>query len=128
MSRKPNTNRHGGSWTPEEIKAVWEKGFTSNSTFPLDRIKFDKCLSPMKFSEHGNRQSEYGWEIDHINPVSNHGGDDLSNLQPLNWKNNAEKGDSTNWSCPKMEPEPPQKPTSGLFGGPKDLGFRGKYG
>lgn len=54
----------------------------------------------MKYSEHGNRNSEHGWEIDHINPVSNGGGDELPNLQPLNWKNNADKGDKLNWVCP----------------------------
>jgi len=55
----------------------------------------------MKYTEHGNRQSEYGWEIDHINPVANNGSDDLYNLQPLYWGNNLDKGDSLNWSCPR---------------------------
>lgn len=54
----------------------------------------------MKWSEHGNRLSEYGWEIDHIKPVARGGGDELSNLQPLNWKNNAAKSDTYPWSCP----------------------------
>ncbi len=55
----------------------------------------------MKWSEHGNRDSKYGWEIDHINPVANGGGDELNNLQPLNWVNNANKGDKLNWTCPE---------------------------
>ena len=54
----------------------------------------------MKFNEHGNRFSKYGWEIDHIDLVANGGGDDLNNLQPLNWNNNASKGDDDDWSCP----------------------------
>jgi len=35
-----------------------------------------------------------GWEVDHIRPVSHDGGDDLANLQPLQWKNNRCKGDT----------------------------------
>ena len=41
----------------------------------------------------------YGWEIDHINPVASGGGDEIGNLQPLNWKNNSAKGDKLNWQC-----------------------------
>ena len=55
----------------------------------------------MKWSEHGNRNSENGWEIDHINPVANGDGDELSNLQPLNWNNNSDKAVELNWICPK---------------------------
>jgi len=31
--------------------------------------------------------------------VSNRGTDEQSNLQPLNWKNNAEKRDKLDWKC-----------------------------
>ena len=55
----------------------------------------------MNWSEHGNRDSEHGWEIDHIKAVTNEGSDELNNLQPLNWKNNADKSDKTYWTCPK---------------------------
>lgn len=36
----------------------------------------------MKYIEHGNRESDYGWEIDHINSISNGGTDNSRNLQP----------------------------------------------
>ena len=54
----------------------------------------------MNLSELGNRDSKHGWEIDHINPVSNGGTDNIDNLQPLYWKNNADKGDILKWRCP----------------------------
>ena len=36
---------------------------------------------------------DYGWEIDHKNPKSKGGSDNLRNLRPLHWKENREKGD-----------------------------------
>ena len=45
-------------------------------------------------------ESERNLEIDHIKPVSQDGGDELSNLQPLQWENNRHKGDDwPDWSC-----------------------------
>jgi hypothetical protein len=99
MARTYNTDRNGGSWSEETKKAVWNKGRIIPDYSSLI-WRWDKCGKVMKFSEYGNRNSENGWEIDHINPVSNDGSDDISNLQPLNWKNNADKADKLNWTCP----------------------------
>ncbi|MDP2883641.1 MAG: HNH endonuclease signature motif containing protein [Ignavibacteria bacterium] len=57
----------------------------------------DNCDAIMRFTDHGETDSKYGWEIDHIKPTSLGGADDLSNLQPLHWKNNRKKGDSYPW-------------------------------
>lgn len=40
-------------------------------------------------------EGEYGWEIDHRNPVSKGGTDNPRNLRPLHWEENREKGDKT---------------------------------
>jgi 5-methylcytosine-specific restriction endonuclease McrA len=91
--------------TADEISkmAVWAKGKSVEDSkgkqWDPNVWKWDKCGSVMKYSEHGNRDSGHGWEIDHIKPTSKGGIDDLSNLQPLNWKNNQKKGDAYPWSC-----------------------------
>jgi len=51
----------------------------------------------MKRNDLGNREAEFGWEIDHIKAVVNGGDDRLSNLQPLNWQNNLAKGNNLTW-------------------------------
>lgn len=93
MARNFNTNVSGGSWTKEEIDAVWAKATYAKGLMPIQDIKVDAYGRHMKYSEHGNRNSEYGWEVDHIKPVAKFGTDDIWNLQPLNWKSNVEKGD-----------------------------------
>jgi 5-methylcytosine-specific restriction endonuclease McrA len=99
MVRKPNTDRNGNSFSEQTIQSVWEKG-KEIPAFSSKVWRWDKCGLIMKRYEYGNRQSDYGWEVDHINPVANGGHDVLSNLQPLNWKNNASKEDKLNWICP----------------------------
>lgn len=99
MARKPNTNKDGGAWTEAQKKAVWAKGNTITGFSP-DIHRSDKCNKYINYNQHGNRESDYGWEIDHIKPVAHGGTDDLDNLQPLHWKNNLSKGDSLTWKCP----------------------------
>ncbi len=68
------------------VEDVWQKGEHFN-----DNFKKDQCGALIKKDAYGNRQSKYGWEIDHIKPQSEGGTDVLSNLRPLHWKNNVSR-------------------------------------
>jgi len=98
MARQPNTDRNGNAWTEQSKLAVWNKGRIIPNQ-PPQLWRWDTCGQVMQWSQHGNRNSDTGWEIDHINPVANGGDDNYNNLQPLNWKNNAAKSDKLNWRC-----------------------------
>jgi hypothetical protein len=68
------------------LQKVWEKGNAAN--FDPEIWRKDQCGAWISRIRHGDRNSDYGWEIDHINPD---GGDDPSNLRPLQWKNSLDK-------------------------------------
>ena len=80
----------------ETIKKVWEKA-RPIPDHDFNQIRQDRCGSEIARHEYGNRNSSRGWEIDHKNPRS---GDEISNLDPLQWKNNVKKSDgSLNCDC-----------------------------
>jgi hypothetical protein len=96
--RQPNTTRDGRGFDHSTIEMVWNKTLIVPGWNPMLYRK-DACGAVISRSAYGII-GDTGWEIDHIMRVAKGGGDQIGNLQPLQWHNNRHKGDDwPNWSC-----------------------------
>ncbi len=80
------------NFTKSDILEVWKKAKEVDGV-PADALRQDYAGAWIRFADYGNRNSQYGWEIDHLKPLSQHGEDSLNNYLPLQWQNNVHKGD-----------------------------------
>lgn len=86
-------------FTDELLDKIWEKG-RKDPKYNSDFVRKDACGAWIIKGQYNDRNSIYGWEVDHIYPESKlkESGvpqeliDDVANLRPLNWKNNVSKG------------------------------------
>ena len=98
MKRTSNTTIYGSPFSNYDVERVWQKGQIQLGYDP-SKYRKDRCGAWMYRLAYGTT-GEYGWEIDHKQPVSRGGSDDLMNLQPLHWRNNRGKGnDYPEWYC-----------------------------
>lgn len=89
-----------GNWTPLAKRLVWEKAPFVDNQHP-EYGKKDSCKACIKKNYYGDRNSDFGWEIDHIIPekvlkdkgVPQELIDDIDNLRPMHWRNNVGKSD-----------------------------------
>ena len=81
--------------TEEIRRAIWEKGVIDDK-YPSEKVRKDACGAFIRYDDFGNRDSIFGWEVDHIYPASKlkecDDVDNMANLRPFHWKNNASKG------------------------------------
>lgn len=80
-------------FTTEQIEQVWQKAKIVSNNNP-DVFRQDYAGAWIRRDQYGDRNTKYGWEIDHCQPKSQGGGDEISNLYPLHWRNNSSKGDN----------------------------------
>ena len=81
------------------INKVWGKGLKDKRYDP-DFVRKDACGAWIIREKYDDRNSPFGWEVDHIYPeerlkklgVPENLRNDIVNLRPLNWKNNISKG------------------------------------
>ena len=90
MSRARGTTKSGGSWSESTLNDVFAKAPTPVGGGGDSEIRKDKCGAKIRRGSYG-LASDQGWEVDRINPIANGGGDELANLQPLQWENNRSK-------------------------------------
>lgn len=94
VTRARNKNVDGKPFSGLEKVAVWL------NAKPIDgkdaRLwRQDACGATMYWHDYAKTTSAWGWEVDHVTPISYGGTDDLSNLQALHWRNNRHKGEGT---------------------------------
>lgn len=80
------------------IQLVWLKA-TAVPGYDANILRKDACGAWIARNQYGNRDSQHGWEVDHIRPVAFGGGDSILNLRPLHWQNNCQKSDGI-LTCP----------------------------
>jgi 5-methylcytosine-specific restriction endonuclease McrA len=98
MARNRNSDVNGKPFAQTTIRNVWQKGRIIPG-YDQAQWRHDICGQSIKFSDYGNTDSKYGWEVDHIKPVAKGGTDNLENLQPLQWDDNRKKSDTYPWYC-----------------------------
>ena len=76
----------------QTVQDVWDKA-TVVKGYDKDNVRQDACGAWIIRNHYGMRDSDFGWEIDHVYPLALGGDDDPANLRAMHWENNLAKGD-----------------------------------
>ena len=71
--------KHRPQWTEEELDVIFSK-----ATLVLGELRKDASGEYIHRDAYGEAEHPWGWEVDHIKPISEGGTNKLSNLRPLN--------------------------------------------
>jgi hypothetical protein len=87
-----------GNFSEAQIQRAWEKAQdVANNDSKIWRK--DPCDAWIKRSEYGNKESKFGWEIDHAYP-SSLGGKMMMTICAMHHENNRSKADDyPSYSC-----------------------------
>lgn len=86
-------------YTEKQKRDFWDKTNTVDGE-DWQEVRRDASGAIIHYSDYKDRNSDYGWEIDHIYPkslleeanVPEELIDNPLNLRPINWRNNVSKG------------------------------------
>ena len=87
------------SFPEDVVQQVWNKATYVSAENERRGFRKDFCGAWIQRTQHGNRNSKYGWEIHHKVPKSKGGTDHVSNLIPLLWENTVATGDQVYVVC-----------------------------
>ena len=84
MYRQPSTNASGKPFDAATIEAVWNKAAPSPRHPPL---RLDARGALIWKESYSTTNSRFDWVIGRLRPLNQGGGDELENLEPLQWEN-----------------------------------------
>jgi len=90
VDRGLNTRVDGTPFNHRTIERAWDKAI---GEWGFLFFRMDAYGALIAKQDYG-MQTKYGWEIDHIIPVTQGGTDHPDNLRPLHWMNNRIKGET----------------------------------
>lgn len=76
------------AFSKDVVQQVWEKAWAV-STHDPNIWRKDECGAWIRREHYADRDSEFGWEINHVPPGDP---DDVSTLRALHWRNNVHTG------------------------------------